>query len=604
MKILKFLLSLFIITLFLSVTSCSIEEEVLHREHSIKSDKITFDQFKNETGLKNIQIIKSINPNFNNQDHARSIESEFIVNTEVIERCVSQDNQTTYSFKIYPITADLGEREYYNLVYEKIGTQWNEIIFLNKERANPQVGESKLEESNLIYNKLGPTIVTNSTITVIIRCNGSCGLDPFGNPNPCDGFACPTGECLQVTVSYDYVPVGLSGGGSGSIGGGPIGGNSGGGSGFEGIYIPNPYEGDADLDNPDFVLAMNVAAFTRSLPPNLKDVVANNHFAHPFIVDFMRTNGGLTQANKDAVIFALTAFAPIPYNANLTSWSFATIEQFFCNSFKYLMNNPNQQSQTFVQSLLTPREFIPDYLNQNAWNEESVDFADWALNYLSQNSTVTFQQFQNWFMGTTEGEDGTYDTAYWDNPNLTFQAQNLPTLANFKSACPGKYDNAQTVCTTIGGNVLVMYNAVVAQNKKLNTCAIRISRELNYAGVVVPAIPNNPNGTKNSVTGADGKNYIINAKALNKWMRKTFGTTSNYQHFTSVQGGTKGENFPNLLANINGIYSMITTPSIQSTWGTGHADLLENGACLLNCHFYDPNNNFVPVDYIDVWILN
>jgi hypothetical protein len=33
-------------------------------------------------------------------------------------------------------------------------------------------------------------------------------------------------------------------------------------------------------------------------------------------------------------------------------------------------------------------------------------------------------------------------------------------------------------------------------------------------------------------------------------------------------------------------------------------DLFENGECLLNCHFYDINNDFIPVDYIDIWILN
>jgi hypothetical protein len=49
---------------------------------------------------------------------------------------------------------------------------------------------------------------------------------------------------------------------------------------------------------------------------------------------------------------------------------------------------------------------------------------------------------------------------------------------------------------------------------------------------------------------------------------------------------------------------MIALPTIQNSWGTGHADLLENGSCLLSCHFYDENNHFVPVSYIDIWILN
>ena len=88
-------------------------------------------------------------------------------------------------------------------------------------------------------------------------------------------------------------------------------------------------------------------------------------------------------------------------------------------------------------------------------------------------------------------------------------------------------------------------------------------------------------------------------------MRKTFGTnSSNYHHFTSSQGGVNGQNFPNLISNKKGIYSMVSLPSIQNSWGTGHADLLEEGLCLLDCHFYDSANNIVPVSFIDIWILD
>jgi hypothetical protein len=110
---------------------------------------------------------------------------------------------------------------------------------------------------------------------------------------------------------------------------------------------------------------------------------------------------------------------------------------------------------------------------------------------------------------------------------------------------------------------------------------------------------------KNTIKGSDGKNYIINAKTLNAWMKKTFGTNlQNYHHITSNQGGLNGTNFPNLINGMQGIFTMVALSSIQITWGSGHADLLENGECRLNCHFYDEANQFVPVDYIDVWILN
>jgi len=264
-----------------------------------------------------------------------------------------------------------------------------------------------------------------------------------------------------------------------------------------------------------------------------------------------------------------------------------------------------QKLETFLtNNNLEKSEFANITIDVFMNNGDKV-FFNGAIDYLTQNPNVTVSQFQNWFMGSSEGQDGEYDAEFWENPNLTFQQQNLPSLANFKNACPSKYTNAETLCNDIGGDLLTMYKAVIAEGKTLNTCAIRMSKAFNYSGIVVPFLPNNKNGSKNSVKGADGKNYIINAKTLNKWMRKTFGTNqSNYTHYTSTQGGNKGENFPKLLSGKQGIYSMVSRPEIQKDWGTGHTDLLENGECLLNCHFYDIKNNFVPVDYIDVWILN
>ncbi|WP_293874451.1 T6SS effector amidase Tae4 family protein [Flavobacterium sp.] len=177
----------------------------------------------------------------------------------------------------------------------------------------------------------------------------------------------------------------------------------------------------------------------------------------------------------------------------------------------------------------------------------------------------------------------------------------MPSFNDFKNACPSKYDNGQVVCTNIGGGALTMYNNVANSGFRLNTCALRVSRALNYSGIIIPALPDNPNGTKNTVVGSDGKNYIISAKVLNAWLRKTFGTNpSNYQHYTASQGGAHGVGFSPLLANINGIYSMVSLPAIQHTWATGHADLLNsNSTCGNHCLFYE-----APILRLDVWELN
>jgi len=250
---------------------------------------------------------------------------------------------------------------------------------------------------------------------------------------------------------------------------------------------------------------------------------------------------------------------------------------------------------------------IPQFVNANSANN-AIAFANWAVTYLMANPSMTMQQFKNWFMGTSEGLDGTYDATYWNNPNLTFPQQALPTLANFTNAYPKKADGITFMTGVdlfplVGGAVYQAYLDYPVAIR--GACALKVSRALNYSGV---AIPNTPS----TLMGDDGKYYFVNAKALNEWMRKTFGTNpatsttpynANHHHFTASQGGIHGENFPTLLAGINGIYSMVAPTAIQASWASGHADLIYNSNCATDCHFYDATNQFVPIDYIDVWEL-
>jgi len=236
----------------------------------------------------------------------------------------------------------------------------------------------------------------------------------------------------------------------------------------------------------------------------------------------------------------------------------------------------------------------------NVYKEVQV-FLAFKNNYFIEHPSTTVEQFENWFMGKPEGSENldVRDSDFWNDPNLSFPQQNLPSFDDFKNACPSKSTSASTLCNTIGGEILTLYNNIVVQGKKMNTCSIRISRALNYSGITIPNVP----GTK---LGSDGKYYFTFANDLNKWMRLTFGVNpSNLKHIriTVTQGGINGVNFPNYIKGKKGIYTMVAKSEILDTWGTGHADLLENDTCRLDCHFYDINNHFVPVDYIDIWIL-
>ncbi|HMT97187.1 MAG TPA: hypothetical protein PKC62_10915 [Ferruginibacter sp.] len=98
----------------------------------------------------------------------------------------------------------------------------------------------------------------------------------------------------------------------------------------------------------------------------------------------------------------------------------------------------------------------------------------------------------------------------------------------------------------------------------------------------------------------------MNAKALNKWMRKTFGCANpntaigeffnaSSIHITKQQAGTNGANIPGLIGNAQGIYSMVWSSSIY----TGHADILySNQTCDNGCYFDEQG-----LVYIDIWKL-
>ena len=153
---------------------------------------------------------------------------------------------------------------------------------------------------------------------------------------------------------------------------------------------------------------------------------------------------------------------------------------------------------------------------------------------------------------------------------------------------------ADNVYAYVGGSV--QQARITYRTRTENTCALKVSIALNGAGITIPNIP----GQTLQGGGQFANQYFfLNARALNIWMRKTFGTTSNpnYMNIPASQITANGENLPTLLANIKGIYSLVCP--LGSTWATGHADIIDNTICAANCHFYD-----APIEYIDIWKLN
>ena len=246
------------------------------------------------------------------------------------------------------------------------------------------------------------------------------------------------------------------------------------------------------------------------------------------------------------------------------------------------------QKNIFQQYANTNKQYLNGAIRLKP---EAEAFLSWAFPYLIDNPTVTVEQFKNWFMGKTEGKDFFYNANYWENPNLTFQQQSLPTWAAFSAAYPNQ--TSQQLYGIVGGDVAQVQNDYPQETQ--NGCALKVSVALIGAGKTIPNIPGetvrgkmNANGTYNY--------YFLNAKALIIWMQKTFGTASPiyiHKDLDDYQGDENqyGNGFKNEILGKKGIFAMLPIdPGPQSQGGfgaSGHCDKFDGVECKAGCYFQD-----------------
>jgi hypothetical protein len=253
------------------------------------------------------------------------------------------------------------------------------------------------------------------------------------------------------------------------------------------------------------------------------------------------------------------------------------------------------------------QQYYINFSNQSAWWENPIflapfgglNFGDWAIQHLNENQNIPFATFENQYLKVPEGIDGSYNSSYWDDPNLNFPKQSLPSFSDFETNYPKHSDplyvTPSAMWNSVGGEALNLYNSNPALYK--NTCALRVSKALNYSGVSITAGPDR-------YEGADGKYYFISCEALFKWMKKTFETPSGSNHLTGAQGGVDGKKFEGLVTGKKGIYIMI--PNLPGGCVTqtgfcasGHADIINNKKCDGGCYF----NAMGGVSDIYIWEL-
>lgn len=131
---LKPITKLFALSVFFLLANCAKVELDAVKHQSLTTDKISFEQFKQETGIVDFQTtIKLPNSASSTLNRTANI-SDFIINTDKIAKYISDKNETTYSFQIFTTDGSETVNEKFNLLYNKENNIWEQTIVSFKEQ--------------------------------------------------------------------------------------------------------------------------------------------------------------------------------------------------------------------------------------------------------------------------------------------------------------------------------------------------------------------------------------------------------------------------------------------------------------------------------------
>lgn len=199
---------------------------------------------------------------------------------------------------------------------------------------------------------------------------------------------------------------------------------------------------------------------------------------------------------------------------------------------------------------------------------------------MNENPETTWEQFENWFMGTSEGSDGGVEFNIDDYNGIQVQTHtSLPVRNAFYNGFPkdgNKGMQNTAVYQLVGGNLYNLH--LTYPSTYWNACAIRVSRALNYSGHPIPVFKNKF-GQQRTEKGADGKNYILDAASMLAYMLKAYPNNPPLH----LQNKTQ-EQYLQALKGKWGIYIMLPKPNINFG-ATGHTDFFSYSGCLSHCYF-------------------
>ncbi|MCG2611491.1 AHH domain-containing protein [Flavobacterium sp. SM15] len=382
---------LFISIISLALSSCERDNEVelIQKEKKgFKSSTITFKEVE-KINLKAYRTIEKIQSK-KNLVNARGELFGYSVDSLHVNLVEREDGFQSFTFKV---KQDFGLNYFENIVFNNypdgtvnvVLTKFNLNKPLEDIDPNANFNDSVVSIDVFKYDFGNQNFVKDTCFqigyyTEVEKCEGEL-VTPSENPECFDS----NGKKLMKQV-FVLIGEGCTGGGAEDNGGINVGGtpttpppttgNGGGSSGdpLEGIFIPNPYEGEPDLSNEDFQLSSQVGYFLQ-LNPIFRGYRTNNQYywMHAATVDFVRNNGNvLNQANKDAINFSLTNFNTFQLSLNMYNWTNTSVARFKYWTFNYYLHNPTQQAvnvvteiKSLAQSEINSEEYTLEFVKKS-----------------------------------------------------------------------------------------------------------------------------------------------------------------------------------------------------------------------------------------------
>lgn len=252
------------------ITSCSKDnyDNINNNHDGIDKNLINFTQFKTETAINKFEPILQIKTAKKLNDKSKIEFSEFYIDTLAIKKLIYQNIKCSYTFRIYPLTKSLSPDEIYNLIYRKVNGKWESSIFYLLKKQKKNENKKIFEKIELVYDSCPKTSISSkgsgigmcSYETISVHCDGSCEKQGYSQ---CDGFGCPTGQCIQRNIAYMVCDEGGGGSDDGTIGTGGLDYN-GIGSTDPYVYSPND-SSNFTYNDPNYINAIKKLTFKNNL---------------------------------------------------------------------------------------------------------------------------------------------------------------------------------------------------------------------------------------------------------------------------------------------------------------------------------------------------